>query len=614
MLTWSDLAGVRGGVGGALLLHLLATALPRNGRVLLAGPVSIKVAGELARRHPAIDVLVRSWPDARALRQRLPEEAAVFCGPLRRLPVPDRGYASVLAPAGADRLESAEEAVRPWRETVGDLLALLAEHGDLILGAENRVGLDRLLAPVDVPRGDDAGWPAWEPAAPGLCSEHEVAEPLGGDALLVAWALHGPRSAPRLAAPEATLSVHRRDPVVRRAVVAAYAPLRTAGGGLYDPGTVAADLLAAGLSGATAPASLLSVRRGGTTPSDDALVMLDAAPGGDVVVRLDADADGQGWWRHVAGAADAPSGEVVPSAPTVAEMLGDLLEQYDASAAGDIVRWVARWLGGPGSSVDPARVPVLLDRLLVVEDRLAPLDRSQVSSAAASRETVLLRVLLHLARDHISSGRRHPWGNGVTPRAVAASLAAAAGIEPDANAWAAAEDLDSRLRRPGDAEPTWDAPLGGDSAAMSYPELVDQTRLLAARVAEQDAHVVWLIDAVQRRQRWLRRTRATLRQLGSRASTGWPASSVCWAGCATAYVRTPLRPDSATPASGSSARIIPTTTAWSTSSGSCCPLATPRTSASWWRSPAWTPTRIGSSRRGGSSGAFRGSRQRISRI
>ena len=194
-------------------------------------------------------------------------------------------------------------------------------------------------------------------------------------------------------------------------------------------------------------------------------------------------------------------------------MLGDLLEQYDASAAGDIVRRVAGLAGRARLVGRPCEGPVLLDRLLVVEDRLAPLDRSQVASAAASRETVLLRVLLHLARDHISSGRRHPWGNGVTPRAVAASLAAAAGVEPDAHAWAAAEDLDSGLRRPGDAEPAWDAPLGGDSAAMSYAELVDQTRLLAARVAEQDAHVVWLIDAVQRRQRWLRRTRATLRQL-----------------------------------------------------------------------------------------------------
>ena len=50
---------------------------------------------------------------------------------------------------------------------------------------------------------------------------------------------------------------------------------------------------------------------------------------------------------------------------------------------------------------------------------------------------------------------------------------------------------------------------------MSYADLVDLTEGLAERAAQADAHVVWLLHAMQSRQRAIRKTRAKLRKVTS---------------------------------------------------------------------------------------------------
>ena len=245
--------------------------------------------GSLPGGTPRSSVLIRSWPDARALRERLPDEAAVYCGPLRRLPVPERGYACRAAPDGADRLESAEEASVPRGRPSAISWHCSAEHGELILRAENRVGLDRLLGPgSSVPRGDDADWPSWARLRPpGSAPSTRWLELLGGDDLLVAWALHGPRSAPRLAAPWTRRSASiRRDPVVRATARARRTPLRTPDGGLQDPRHGRHRAGRRRPERCHGPGLAASrVRRGGTTPSRRrAWSCSTQRPGGDVVV------------------------------------------------------------------------------------------------------------------------------------------------------------------------------------------------------------------------------------------------------------------------------------------------------------------------------------------
>ena len=122
---------------------------------------------------------------------------------------------------------------------------------------------------------------------------------------------------------------------------------------------------------------------------------------------------------------------------------------------------------------------------------------------------MLVRALLRFAAGLLASGARHPWSPAATPRALATTLAAAADVEVDDDLFDTAVALDRSLQAPGVSQPEFEAPLGGVAvvASMTYAELVELAEALAARAAEQDAHVVWLLKTVQIRQRRVRKAR-----------------------------------------------------------------------------------------------------------
>jgi hypothetical protein len=96
---------------------------------------------------------------------------------------------------------------------------------------------------------------------------------------------------------------------------------------------------------------------------------------------------------------------------------------------------------------------------------------------------------------------------------LATELAAAAGIEDAGPALDEALALDARLR-PVVGDPlsaVIDDPAGLNG--LTYAELVDVAQGLAARAAQADEHVVWLLKRVQGRQRALRAARGTIHEL-----------------------------------------------------------------------------------------------------
>jgi hypothetical protein len=109
MLNWSDLhpADGRPASGGPAASALLDRVLRAADSVLIAGPHSLDLVVQIAERVAALDVLVRSAPDAEELAARLADHPVrVFCGALDRFG-PDHGersYDVVVALDGLPRL------------------------------------------------------------------------------------------------------------------------------------------------------------------------------------------------------------------------------------------------------------------------------------------------------------------------------------------------------------------------------------------------------------------------------------------------------------------------------------------------------------------------------
>lgn len=529
MLTWSDAEGVVGAFGGLLAPQLLRGFRGERGRVLVAGPTTVPVILEVATHFAATEVLVRSLPDAEALRAALPEAIAVTCGPLDRKVAAGATYDAVVAVAGIDRLHSAEEQAPAAADTLAGLAALVGEGGELFVAVGNAVGVDLLLSLDQSSGHGDAHWP--EGTAPDLASPAlaDVADLLAGHGLVQVerWHCHGPRRAPLVAAAAATFESHRADPVLIRTVAHAYDAVDPAAPAIKDPAATVRELVRAGLGASTAPLSVLHLRRGAAAeePADELLVT-DTA----VTYRLvPGSGAADGWTRELLGEAavvqvaegltrdtGALTGPV-PGGPTLADAAEAALAGHDVSAAGELVRRYRDWLGPDADAEVPAdRVAVVPSLLALTDEGLAVIDGSLLAGAPAPRDVVLARGLLVLAADVLDRGVRHPWSAGASARDLAVSLLAAAGIEApttedgDAPVVAAAIALDARLRPAGTA-PDFHRP-GGDRVA-SYAELAELAASAARRAAEADDHVVWLLRRIQRTQRTVRFTRGNLARL-----------------------------------------------------------------------------------------------------
>jgi len=526
MLTWSDAQGEVGAFGGLVAPHLLHAFRGTRGRVLVAGPTAADVIRDVAAQFDGADVLVRSWLDAQDLRAELPQSVGVVCGPLDRLPAPGGGYDAVVAVAGLDRLHSAEEETPTWERVVAELTRVLSPTGELYLAVGNPAGIDRLLSLSSDARHHDADWPDGHLVSSTAAGIDDVADHLESEhglSRVETWVCHGRRSDPLVAASASTFVARRHDPVLLRMVGRAYDVPDASAPALKDPGATARELVRAGLGAATAPLSVLHVRRGAggaEAPVDVVLVqepVIEEAP--PVAFRMVR--EGDGWVRSVLGTPQsytvAPgltrdtallSGPV-PTGESLAAELAECCAQHDVSTAGALVRRLRDWLGdGASADVAAGKVPLTPRRLVVADGSLAAADLSFSATQASTRDVVLVRDLLDFAADLLARGGRHPWSAAASPRELATSLAAAAGVEVADSLYADAVALDARLR-PGQA-PEFEAP-GGGRQPRSYAELAELAEELAQRAADGDAHVLWLLRRLQTRQRTIRKTRGMLR-------------------------------------------------------------------------------------------------------
>lgn len=525
MLTWSDFEGSIGGVRGRTATALLHGFEGARSRALVAGPHTAAVVREVAAQFESTDVLVRSLIDATTLREELPAGVTVHCGPLDRLH-PEARYDAVIALDGLDRLHSAEEEQPPWSTTLEQLTDLLDDAGEMYLGAGNEAGADRLLTLGPQQRHDDAHWPNARSTGANvpvdeltahLDSQHHLSR-------IEAWACHGSRTEPLLAAPASVFRTFRRDgrfaALVSRAAqdgVEGLVPVKSVG-------LSARTLLRHGLGAETAPLWVLHFRAGVPPTEAREPVILVADPEGGqspgVGVRI---TPGAGpWAREVLPPTEvhrcAPEVERDParlSAPILAgELLSlrfaDLCAAMDRAEIGNLVRRYRDWLAEDASSgqVDPAKVPVTFDGVMDTDTGLVPFDPSLRATVEATVEDVLARVLLVAGRAALSGGQRHPWPVSYTPRQVADELLAAADVRFLDEAWQRVDELHRALSADAGADP-----FSAGASPLGYAEAMSLLAQHRARADELEAQVEWLVVNIHQRQRGVRALRIKVREL-----------------------------------------------------------------------------------------------------
>ncbi len=514
MFTWSDLDSERGPAGGALLEELVRRHLAgeRARRALVVGPHSrelITVVGSLA---DAVDVHVRSLPDAQTLRAELPENITLLCGAFGRLA--QRGaYDLVVVLDGLDRVASAEEAPVGWADLLDRVSGQVGDGGRLLLAVGNSLGLDRLLA-VDPQNLDrDESWPAGLAvdgvAVPGLHSIHRALAASATTAHVTTWAAFGRRSAPALVAAESVISDEAEDPRLATLVERAARELEPGLATTRDIGAVARTMVMSGRGLDAAPLWLL----GCSGSSESGPVMDDAvllALASDVPTAITAD-----WARRPLGEGARPLSSAVvadpalleghvPSGRLLADLLADCCRDQDMAGAGVLVRRYRTWAaaGGGDGTVAPEKVAVTLDNLVDTSDGLVPFDPHLRAGVEASVDDVVTRTILAFARDFLASGAPHAWPQTYGPADLTRSLVAAAGTELDAGGLKAAEALGEKLGL---------APRA--PARPAYAEALEELDRLRRGQVEAEAQLEWLVRNVHDRQRLARRLRARIWRL-----------------------------------------------------------------------------------------------------
>jgi hypothetical protein len=254
MLNWSDLhpTGGRAAAGGPAAAALLDAVLRPTDKVLVVGPHSLALLKQVAATVDAVDILVRSAPDAQQIEATI--QGRVFCGSIDRFSETSL-YDVVVALDGLPRLVGPDTATLTWVDALALLKARLAPRGRLLVAAENSFGIERLIQPgVTVPRDED--WPR------DLAGS--VQPPVGLQAVTAA-----------LGMPAITYSVYPDLIDAQVAMVEPTGPLaataiartvaeRHSGPTLMDPYRLAQDAIAAGLGTQLAPAWYFVV--GATAP------------------------------------------------------------------------------------------------------------------------------------------------------------------------------------------------------------------------------------------------------------------------------------------------------------------------------------------------------------
>jgi hypothetical protein len=445
MLNWSDLRPEDGrpATGGAVAAALLDAVLTDADSVLIAGPHSLELIEQIAGRVAAVDVLVRSAPDAEEIAAQLAElPVRVFSGALDRFG-PDHGehsYSLVVALDGLPRLVGPDTPVLTWTDALALLRGRLAAGGRLLLAAANPFGIERLLLPdvtATLPR--DEAWPravAGNVEAPAGLPAVRAAVESTGLSLSAVYSVY-----PELTAATVALT-DVKGPLAGVAVSRAVAG-RFTGPTLTDPYRTAHDAVAAGLGN-------------------------ELAAG----------------WFLVAGAADLP--EVFPTGAlpdgpgeTVEETLLTALRIDDSLALRQIVIDYAEWLREQDATTAAMATP---DNLLSDGTTYRVLDKA-ADATTGTGDALVAGQLARFVHRSLVAAVRQPWSVGGSARELTSRLASITGITVSDELWQAIAGSNEPVRPHGSAE-----------------QLATIARL-AHELTEARTQVMWFEDNLQKLRR-----------------------------------------------------------------------------------------------------------------
>lgn len=414
MLNWSDLQPDDGrpATGGPVAATLLDAVLTRTDSVLVAGPHSLELIEQLAERAAAVDVLVRSAPDAEEIGTRLAERPVrVFCGALDRFgpEYGEKSYDVVVALDGLSRLVGPDTPVLTWADALAALKDRLSPDGRLLLGAANSFGIERLIQPdvtATVPR--DEAWPRdvrGDVVAPAGLRGVRAAVESAGLRVTTVYAVY-----PELIEPKVAM-VDASGPMAA-AFVARTVAARFTGPTLVDPYRTTYDAVMAGLGN-------------------------ELAPG----------------WFLVTGAGDVPAtvpADALPKVPgeLLEELLLAALQIDDQAAIRRTVPGYIDWLGDQAAATAAVAAP---DNVLFDGTSYKVFGDAE-ATAASSREGLAVAQLARFARRAQEAGTRQPWAAGSDPRELTARLASMAGIMVDDELWQTVAHSNELVRPQGSAE------------------------------------------------------------------------------------------------------------------------------------------------------------------
>lgn len=503
MLLWSDMSGLGGVVDwrGAAL-ELLGRVLPDDGRVLLVGPHPQALVDDVVARASSAAVLLRSYPDARALAERHPG-LTVHCGRLELL-ADEEPYELVVALDGLLRTHSAEAPAAAWDEALGALADLVAPGGRLVLGVHNDLGVDRFVEarPTGRECADDQWAPhGFDPSYPGGPGALDVGLESAGLSVQRCYAAFPDRRAPRsllsrealgFDLPEAltfALSAGDGD----RMLVAD--PLRVSR--LVFRHRLGEELAPLWVAVATRPPRATGASRAVELPLgliEDGQALYELTPTGT---------------RRLPGGEERP----VPAGRVVEELLVEACAREDVRTIRELLSELAAWLEEGGE------VSAAADSLVHDGERFAAVNPPAAPATPPEPRVVLCRILWRFAVRLLAAGHHHPWPWPLEADQLTLTLCGMAGHTCDPGDLDLARKLDAELGRP--AELAADAPAYRDLLS-ARDRLADQLTAALARIARLETKLSYrereLVRAKAKLRRTQRKATAYRRTLGYRLS------------------------------------------------------------------------------------------------
>ncbi|MEU0567746.1 hypothetical protein ABZ297_20480 [Nonomuraea sp. NPDC005983] len=493
MLLWSDASCATD--WGDAALELVRRLLPAGGRVLLAGPHPPALVDEVAAHAATVATLLRSYPDACALAERLPR-LEVYCGDLAAFTA-GAAYDLVLALDGLQRTHSAEAPAPSWRGALAVLAGAVAPGGRLVLAVRNDLGVDRFVEARPGDReGSDAQWAphGFDPTYPNGVGA------LGGELESAGLAVEWRYSAyPGHEAPRALLAREALD-----LPEALMVPLSGCGGDqvlVADPLHLTRLAFSHGLGEDLAPLWLTVASRppadGARGAGDGQRLPLGLVEDGTVVREIAR--AGEEWvTRRLPDGAAQP----VPAGRLVEEVLVEACVREDVRAVRELLAGVAAWVEAGGD------VTAAADSLVWDGERFEAVTPGPAPAEIPSERAVFSRIAWRFAVRLLAAGHHHPWPWPQDPVRLALTLCDMAGRPCDQADLDRGRKLDAELGRP--------AELG--QAAPTYRDLIGARERLADQLTAALARVARLETRLTYRERELTKARAKLKRARQRAT------------------------------------------------------------------------------------------------